>query len=66
MKKNRFEILSRENLNYIDALILRDRITGVLYLQTHYIDKLGGLTPLLDKEGKPVIDLNDSKNKESE
>jgi hypothetical protein len=46
-------------------MILRDKITGVLYLQTHYIDKLGGLTPLLDKEGRPVIDLDKLKNKES-
>ena len=63
MNKNRFEIFSKENLNYIDVIILKDKITGVLYIQTHYLDNFGGLTPLLDRDGKPVIDL---KNKESE
>ena len=60
MKKNRFEIVSRENLNFIDVLILRDKITGVLYIQSYYNENIGGLTPLIDKEGKPVIDLKES------
>ena len=54
---NRFEVLSSEILNYDTTLyIIKDKITGVLYLQNH-ITNGGGLTPLLDKNGKPVTEL---------
>lgn len=36
--------------------IWRDMETGVLYL-FHQDGYAGGLTPLLDQEGKPVVDL---------
>ena len=52
---NRFDIVFKEGngLNR-NLMILVDRETGVNYLfvQTGYA---GGLTPLLDADGKPVI-----------
>ena len=59
---NRFEIISSENLrigvNDIKTTILKDKITGVLYLLTSrsYDSEVGGLTPLLDENGKPIIE----------
>jgi len=35
--------------------ILQDKETGVLYL-FYYSGYAGGLTPLLDRDGKPVVD----------
>ena len=59
MKKGedkRFRKISSENLGLAvgNALILQDTQTGVCYLfvQSGYA---GGLTPLLDREGKPII-----------
>ena len=55
MGKDRFDIQDRENLGLItEANIIVDRETGVNYLfvQRGYG---GGLTPLLDAEGKPII-----------
>ena len=59
MKKNaenRFRKISSENLGLAvgNALVLQDTQTGVCYLfvQSGYA---GGLTPLLDREGKPII-----------
>ena len=39
---------------FSDAIILVDRETGVNYLFFQTANA-GGLTPLLDREGKPVI-----------
>ena len=55
MGKDRFDIQDREDLGLItEANIIVDRETGVNYLfvQRGYG---GGLTPLLDAEGKPII-----------
>ena len=55
MAKDRFDIQDRETLGLItEASIIVDRETGVNYLfvQRGYG---GGLTPLLDAEGKPII-----------
>ena len=51
-KEERFVKVYSENLG--SEQILVDRVTGVNYLfvQNGYA---GGLTPLLDREGKPVI-----------
>ena len=38
--------------------LLRDKFTGVLYLQTVRPNGGGGLTPLLDRDGKPMVDLD--------
>lgn len=54
-KENRFEVILAEGngLTAPTRKILRDTVTGVQYLfvQDGYA---GGLTPLLDKDGKPV------------
>ena len=55
MGNDRFDILEREGLGLMtDAVVIVDRETGVNYL---YVCRGygGGLTPLLDKEGKPII-----------
>ena len=54
-KENRFEVILTEGngLSSPGRKILRDTVTGVQYLfvQDGYA---GGLTPLLDKDGKPI------------
>lgn len=54
MKKNdRFEVIySQGTLNVTEILV--DKVTGVNYLY-HQGGNAGGLTALLDREGKPVI-----------
>lgn len=51
-KEERFVKIHSENFG--SEMILVDRLTGVNYLfvQSGYA---GGLTPLLDRDGKPVI-----------
>ena len=56
-KNNRFEISEKEGSSLKDAglvQIIVDKQTGVNYLwvKSGYS---GGLTPLLDEEGKPII-----------
>lgn len=54
--KNRFEVVYKEDnaLNKGLKMVLVDKETGVnyLFLKSGYA---GGLTPLLDTDGKPVI-----------
>ncbi|MCL2487175.1 MAG: DUF6440 family protein [Oscillospiraceae bacterium] len=58
-KDGRFEIVLRESLGLTHyAVIIRDRVTGVLYLQT-ILNGASGLTPLLDGDGKPIVDLQE-------
>ena len=53
MKEKRFEVIYSQGTMDI-VRILVDQRTGVNYLQV--CDRYaGGLTPLLDREGKPVI-----------
>ncbi len=55
MAKDRFDIQERTSMNFLtETLIIVDKETGVnyLYVQRGYG---GGLTPLLDAEGKPII-----------
>jgi hypothetical protein len=47
----RFQLLHAENIDFNSIQILLDTQTGVQYL----LARSGGLTPLLDKDGKPVI-----------
>lgn len=55
-KENRFEIVHTEGSSFsaVASVILVDKETGVHYLfaKSGYS---GGLTPLLDAEGKPVV-----------
>lgn len=55
---NRFELVSEDEINTSDMnnmqwLIVRDKITGVLYLHTKW-SGIGSITPLIDKDGKPA------------
>ena len=55
MSKDRFDIKEKENVSILtEASIIIDKETGVNYL---YVCRGygGGLTPLLDAEGKPII-----------
>ena len=55
MGKDRFDIKEREGISLMtDAVVIIDKETGVNYL---YVCRGygGGLTPLLDSEGKPII-----------
>ena len=55
MRKDRFDIQERENLGLLtETSIIVDKETGVNYLFVHR-GYGGGLTPLLDAEGKPII-----------
>ena len=52
----RFEIVRKETVSFARAaIILRDTQTSVLYLFMES-GNAGGLTPLLDREGKPISD----------
>ena len=55
MSKDRFDIKEKENVSILtEASIIIDKETGVNYL---YVCRGygGGLTPLLDADGKPLI-----------
>lgn len=56
-KDKRFQVVHRESPAggmMMETVILVDTFTGVLYLQA-VNGYGGGLTPLLDRDGKPVI-----------
>lgn len=56
-KDKRFQVVLREapaGGMMMETVILVDTFTGVLYLQV-VNGYGGGLTPLLDRDGKPVI-----------
>ena len=58
MSNDRFEVVHREGGALAEAglrMILRDRETGVCYLWV-WSGNGAGLTPLLDAEGKPLIE----------
>ena len=55
MRIDRFDIQGKENLSIMtDAIIVVDKETGVNYL---FVCRGygGGLTPLLDADGRPII-----------
>ena len=52
-KNERFEVIYKQGVMTVTK-VLRDRETGVHYLY-HMDGYSGGLTPLLNKDGKPVI-----------
>jgi len=51
--EERFEVVSQQNVDSIAYKVLRDKQTGVMYLYVKDYNS-GGLTVLLDKEGKPL------------
>lgn len=56
---NRFEFVEKNGLVEGTRIIV-DKETGVQYLMAHWAN-IGGLTVLLDKEGKPLLDPRYSK-----
>lgn len=53
--ESRFEAVKQEKIAFsygwtMEVFVLRDKQTGVMYIAEHR----GGLTPLLDKDGKPM------------
>jgi len=55
-KDNRFQVVLDEKYDMMSNFrVLRDRDTGVLYLYYAW-GYGGGLTPLLDKDGKPIVE----------
>ncbi len=55
-KEKRFEVIYIDSRMIEQTKILKDSETGVCYLYHGTNGSGGGLTPLLDKEGKPVIE----------
>ncbi len=53
-KDKRFEIIHKESTLTVTTYIIRDADTGANYIY-HGSGYGGGLTPLLGKDGKPVI-----------
>ena len=53
-KPKRFKILHKESVSMIAFSIFQDTETGVNYIYTDS-GVGGGLTALLDKDGKPVV-----------
>ena len=55
MAKDRFEIKEKDDMGFsTHTKVIIDKETGVNYLFLHH-GYAGGLTPLLDKEGKPIV-----------
>ena len=55
MAKDRFDIKESESMGFSNhAKVIIDKETGVNYLFFH-LGHAGGLTPLLDKEGNPIV-----------
>lgn len=52
MAGKRFEVVYSQGVADV-IRVLMDNLTGVLYLQVQ-AGNAGGLTPLLDKDGKPM------------
>lgn len=55
MENDRFDIKEREGVSFMtDAIVVVDKETGVNYL---FVCRGygGGLTPLLDAEGNPIV-----------
>lgn len=53
MKEKRFEVIFSQGAVDVQRILV-DTETGVHYLQTSW-GYAGGLTPLLDRDGKPVV-----------
>ena len=55
MAKDRFDIQERNTMNLLtETMVIVDNVTGVNYL---YVARGsgGGLTPLIDADGKPIV-----------
>ena len=56
MKEKRFEVIYSQGAMDVQRILV-DKETGVHYLQT-VLSSGGGVTPLLGRDGKPVIGLD--------
>ena len=56
MSEKRFEIVEKQG-KIEQFKVIRDNQTGVLYM-SHVVGYSGGLTMMVDQEGKPLIDEN--------
>ena len=59
--ENRFEFTEKKGLME-GARVIVDKETGVQYLLAHWTN-VGGLTVLVDKDGKPLVDPRYAKDK---
>ena len=57
-KDNRFQVVDKDKGLDRSSYVLRDRDTGVLYL-FHLNGYAGGLTLLVDRDGKPLTQVWD-------
>lgn len=56
--EERFEVVDRQKFGVASGVeIIRDKLTGVMYLYRHD-GYSGGLTVLVDKDGKPLTKLD--------
>lgn len=59
--ESRFEAVKHERIAIegwnMEVFVLRDKQTGVMYIAER-TGNTGGLTPLLDKDGKPMSSFN--------
>ena len=62
----RFDVVLKEGSSLLDIqrIVLVDKETGVNYLFTH-MGYAGGLTPLLDADGRPVVTRNAQREDDS-
>jgi len=59
MENNRFELVSKESWSLTaneEHWVIKDKHTGVLYYYIVGGHGRGGITPLLDTNGKPLVE----------
>lgn len=52
---DRFKITYKQRGWDMDAAVVVDRETGVSYLVMKNGNQVAGITPLLDRDGKPIV-----------
>ena len=62
--KNRFEVVEKSGFAEGTRIIV-DTETGVQYLMAHWTN-IGGITVLVDRDGKPLLDPRYAKDPKSE
>ncbi len=56
MAKDRFDIQEKNTMNLLtETLVIVDKVTGVNYYLYVGRGYGGGLTPLIDADGKPIV-----------
>lgn len=62
-KDKRFDIITQETVYTAGITVIRDSQTGVNYLVGQGVNGFA-ITPLLDKDGKPLVTLLEDKHNE--